>query len=347
MLYFVSVKLALGYLLFSFLSALGILQLVATRYRLRGLAFLDHAQHGAKGYALAALLIVCGALLFFAGQWHAILTPGPAGSELAFLFGLSATGALAVTCIVTSIVQKRRPGFLTQAITDQGETVTVGRGTGRLYLPHNLNAPAPAVVLVPGLNNNEGDLTILAHQMAEEGFAALVICLDRGSCLYPEVLTIVPAAISMLSKRPEIDEQRLGIVGHGLGGDLAIRAASTDKQIKAVAALAPVLVEVQPSLDLLREMPYLEALRWARDRSRANLRAALNALEYGSRIAPRSFLLLYGAEDRLVSRTPTEAWQAQQATSMRLEVIEGVGHFDLVKHPVAVRVLIQWLREHL
>ncbi|MGC8788150.1 MAG: alpha/beta hydrolase, partial [Anaerolineae bacterium] len=243
MLYFVSVRLALGYLLFSFLSALGVLQFVATRYHLRGLAFLDDAWRGTKGYALSALLCACGALLFFAGQWHAILTPGPAGSELALLFGFSAVSALVVTCIIAPVIQKRHHGFLAQAVAGESETVAIGRGTGRLYLPANLTTPVPAVVLMPGLNSGENYITALAHRIAEGGLVALVICVDRESCSYPEILAIVPAAISALSKRPEVDPQRLGIVGHDLGGDLAIRAASTDKQIKAVVALAPVLVD--------------------------------------------------------------------------------------------------------
>lgn len=344
MLYFVSVQLALGYLLFSFLSALGVLQFVATRYRLRGLAFLDGAQYGMKGYALSALLCACGALLFFAGQWDAILTPGPAGSELALLFGFSAVSALAVTCIVASIVQQKR-SLSAQAIADRGQIVAFGRGTGRLYLPANLFAPVPGVVIVPGLDGGDRYVVTLAHRLAEEGLAALVICHDRESCSYPEVLAIVPGAISMLSKRPEIDPQRLGIVGHDLGGDLAIRAASMDKQIKAVVALAPVMVDVAPSLDLLSEMPYLQALRWTRDRGRVSLRAELNAIACVTKLAPRPLLLLYGASDRIVSRMPAEDWKAQQGAS--LEVIEGAGHFDVITHPAALQALIQWLKEHL
>ncbi|MGB9880841.1 MAG: hypothetical protein ACPLRM_08775, partial [Anaerolineae bacterium] len=86
-------------------------------------------------------------------------------------------------------------------------------------------------------------------------------------------------------------------------------------------------------------------LRWVRDRTRASLRAELNAIAYGPKLAPRPLLLLYGAEDRLVNKTPAEAWQAQQVAS--LEVIEGAGHFDIVTHSVASQVLIQWLKEHL
>nr|MBC7244054.1 acetylxylan esterase [Chloroflexota bacterium] len=347
MLYFVSVGLALGYVLFSFLSALGVLQFVAARYRLSGLALLDYAENHTKGYALATLLIACGVLVFFGGQWRAILTPGPAGSELALLFGMSAVCALAFTLILASLSQQLRRGRSTPSSDDMGKTLAVGRGTGRLYLPPNLTTPVPAVALVPGLRSKKSSLILLARRMAQEGLAALVICPDEEVCTYPEVLSIVPAAISELSKQPEIDPQRLGALGHDLGGDLIIRAASMDKHIKALAALAPVLVAVPPSLDLLREMTYPQAMRWVRDREQAILRAELDAIAYVTKIAPRPLLLLYGTEDRVVSRAPVESWEAQQVTSMYVEVLEGIGHFDLVENPMATRTVIQWFKEHL
>lgn len=347
MLYFVSVRLALGYLSFSFLSALGILQFVAARYRLSGLALLDYRENRTKGYALAALLIACGVLIFFVGQWQAILTPGPAGSELALLFGLSTVCASVVALAAATFSQGLRRRSTTLSRGEEGKIVPVGRGTGRLYLPANLTVPVPAVVLVSGLLGYQSSLLPLARRMSQEGLAALVICPGEELCTYPEVLTLVPAAMSELSKQPEIDQQRLGALGHDLGADLVIRAASMDKQIKGVAALAPVLVDMPPSLDLLREMTYPQAMRWTRDRKRAILRTELHAVAYGTKLAPHPFLLLYGAEDRVVSRAPTEAWKAQQTASMHMEIITDTGHFDLVEHPMVSRTVIQWFKENL
>jgi hypothetical protein len=347
-LYFVYEELALGYLLFSFLSALGVLQWVAARYRLAGLAFLNYAQRRTWGYALGTFLIAGSTIWFFGSQWAKILTPGPAGSELSLLFGAGAVSALAVTITVASLLQRLRKGAPPQGRADRSQTVAVGRATtGRLYLPPDPTAPMPAVCLVPGLGVGEESMDILARHLVEQRLVALVIAPDDEFASYPETLAILPAATSLLSKRPDVDPHRLGALGYDLGGDLVIRAASADKQLKAVAALAPVLGDPPVGLDLMSEMPFAQALRWARDRTRAKLQMGLNAFEYRTKIAPRPFLLLYGTEDRLVTRSPLQVWDAPEKPWITHQVIQGAGHLDLLDHPTTLHTVARWLKEHL
>jgi dienelactone hydrolase len=218
----------------------------------------------------------------------------------------------------------------------------------------------PAVCLAPGLALGlvlgEQSMAALAHRLAQEGMVAFVIHPDEESYAYPGILAVLPAAMAALGKRPDVDPGRLAVLGYDLGGDLVIRAASTCKpsasggdqrEIKAVAALAPVLADVPAGLDLLREMSYFRAMRWARDRKRTSLRKELNAIEYGAKIFPRPFLLLYGEEDRLVADAPLAKWAGQHRDSIDLQVIPGTGHLNLADHPMAVRVIIQWFKEHL
>jgi dienelactone hydrolase len=212
-------------------------------------------------------------------------------------------------------------------------------------------------------------MAILARRLAAEGVVALVVNPDEQSYAYPAILATLPAAVAVLRERPEVDPNRIGALGEDLGGDLVIRAASTSKEIKAVAALAPILTNVPPGLGLLSEMSYLQALRWARDRKRANLCRELNAVEYGARIAPRPFLLLYGGEDHLSGEiaiaTASRAiggtasrhlfGEARLASSdstsfgptCQLQVIPGLGHLNLAAQPTVMQVVSQWLKEHL
>ncbi|WP_081438995.1 alpha/beta hydrolase [Pseudofrankia asymbiotica] len=46
------------------------------------------------------------------------------------------------------------------------------------------------------------------------------------------------AAVDLLAARPEIDEERLAVVGVCLGGGYAVRAAATDPRLRAVAGIA-------------------------------------------------------------------------------------------------------------
>ena len=348
MLYFVYQELALGYLLFSFLSALGVLQWVAARYRLVGLALWDYRERRRWGYAIGTLLIAGSATWFFASQWARILTPGPAGSELSLLFAFGAAGALILTFASAALLHEVRRRATLREKGDGGSVVAIGSATtGRLYLPSSPGAPVPAVCLVPGLGTGERRaLDTLARHLVQQGLAALVIEPDEGLYAYPETLATVPAATSFLSKRPEVDPERLGVLGYDLGADLVMRAASADRQVRTVAALAPILVSPPADLDVLAEMPYPQAFRWTRDRRRAMLRTQLDALAFGARIAPRPFLLLYGAEDKLVSRPPIEEWVRTRG-SVTHQVVQGARHLDLMDHPTTLQTVARWFKERL
>jgi dienelactone hydrolase len=207
-------------------------------------------------------------------------------------------------------------------------------------------------------------LAALARYIVGHGMVALLLTPEQESYTYPEILAMLPAATSWLAKHPEVDTQRIGALGYDLGGDLAIRAASTAKELKAVAAVAPILGESPVGLELLREMPYPMALHWARNHRRASLQNELNAAEYAPKIAPRPLLLLYGAEDGLVVRTLAEAnadtrsvapaeeaeprpQSVEAADSITVRVIPDAGHLNLLDQPETVHAIVRWFQEHL
>lgn len=355
MLYFVYAELALGYVLFSFLSALGILQIVAARHGLSGLALVDYSKRRALGYALGILLVAGSTAAFFGTQWARVLTPGPAGSELTLLFAGSAVCAIGASLAVAATRHRAHSATTAARDDDDSEPVAAGRATGRLYVPANPTSPMPAVCLVPGPDPRcHPALVELARQFVQSQIVALLITPEPGLFTYPEVLAILPAASGLLSKRPDVDPQRIGALGYDLGGDLVIRAASGDKQLSVVAALAPILREPEVGIGLLREMAFPEAWRWARDRERDRLRSGVNALEYAQNIAPRPLLLLYGAKDRLTF-TMTTAEGKQQASlppsfvhdSTTLQILPGIGHLDLMDHPHTRQAVELWFGEYL
>jgi cephalosporin-C deacetylase-like acetyl esterase len=186
----------------------------------------------------------------------------------------------------------------------------------------------------------------LACHLVAQRIVTLVINPDAELYSYPEALATLPAATAYLSKRPEVDPNRLAAAGYDLGADLVIRAASAHKQLCAVAALAPVLRQVTPGLGLLSEMSYVEAWRWLRDERRTGLVAQLSALDYGAKIAPRPLLLLYGADDRL-SACAAPDWDAQGAGWITHQTIQGAGHLDLLDHAATLNTIVHWLKERL
>ena len=132
-------------------------------------------------------------------------------------------------------------------------------------------------------------------------------------------------------------------IGDGVGGDLAIRSASTSKDVRAVVAVSPILIEPSVGLGLMRELTFPQAVRWARDRFRAELVKWLEAGTYAARVPPRPGLVLYGSEDLLADRTPL----LSSDPGLELRTLPGLGHRYLAGHPAVMTIINDWLKEHL
>lgn len=102
MLYFVETYFAINYLILALITSLGTLQIVATRYGLRGLSLVGLPRWRGWGYGLGSALVIGGFAWFFCTTPN-VLSPGPAGSELMLLMGLGMAGALLLTLIWASI----------------------------------------------------------------------------------------------------------------------------------------------------------------------------------------------------------------------------------------------------
>jgi dienelactone hydrolase len=188
----------------------------------------------------------------------------------------------------------------------------------------------------------------LARRLVEAGFAALIVGPDYSSFAYPEILALVPAAVALIRQRPELDASRIGLAGHDLGADLAIRVAGSTADIKAVAAIAPVMTEVPVSLDVFRELTYWPAWQWCHDLSRRRLWQDLDAARFAQRIARGKLLVVYGTEDTLVRSLPEEEWQgAREQGWVDVQAVAQARHFDLLTKAALSRKLVHWFRERL
>lgn len=139
------------------------------------------------------------------------------------------------------------------------EEVTVGREpfvlSGTLDLPRG-SGPFPAVVLVHGSGPQDRDETIAAQRPFKdiaEGLASrgvLVLRYDKRTFQYgarvgkdigidDEVVVDASYALAALRARPELDAQRLFVLGHSLGALLAPEIALRAPPVAGVALLAP------------------------------------------------------------------------------------------------------------
>src|SRR5207253_2527205 len=113
-----------------------------------------------------------------------------------------------------------------------------------LRIPRGVERP-PVVLIVPGLGmvKEHGDFP--QEVVLARGLAAMTVDLpgqgeSRGHFALNQAnaLTIVAAAIAYLEARPDLNTDRLGLIGTSLGAAAAMLTAARDARIKAVVEIA-------------------------------------------------------------------------------------------------------------
>lgn len=122
----------------------------------------------------------------------------------------------------------------------------------RVYTPTQAPAPYPVMVLCHGVNNSKEMMTPLAVELAREGIAAVVFDfggygesyrLGRGEKSVPQLeastLANAQAVFHYLHQYPNIyDPEKMGIVGHSMGGITALQLAEKDSQLRSTLLLS-------------------------------------------------------------------------------------------------------------
>jgi len=284
MLHFFPPGMAQRYFLFGFLAALGTIQLIAARSGWFGLALLGRQQRP-WGYLLGSILLASAYLWFFGTSQALIFRPGLAGSELFSVFGGAVAVAVGLTLGLVSLLHRGR-----HRAEARGELLRADAGGGIVQWPRG-EGGRPAVVLITDLPCGRFPIGPLADALVAQGITVVITELEAdGAVSYPEVVARVPSLVQTLQLDPRLDGDRIALVGVGLGGDLALRAAATDPSIVAVVAIDPILDPHATGLDQLRRLTWWEALRWGRARER--LTQVLEGIDLSSRLANRPALIV-------------------------------------------------------
>lgn len=126
-----------------------------------------------------------------------------------------------------------RPGVRREEVREDGLVATV-------FLPAN-TAPQPAILCVGG--SDGGLWEEQAALLASEGYVALSLAYF-GMEELPKTLANIPleyfeTGIRYLQRRPEVDPDRIGVLGASRGGELALLLGATYPQVRAVVAYVP------------------------------------------------------------------------------------------------------------
>lgn len=147
-----------------------------------------------------------------------------------------------------------------------GETLA-----GTLTMPE-AGTGFPTVVLITGSGANDRDETIWGHKvflvladhLTREGIAVLRVddrgvggsTGDFGSASISDFADDAVAAVDYLMGREEIDPERIGLIGHSLGGDIAPLAANRSPDVGFVVLLAGSGITLAETIHLQTEHIY-------------------------------------------------------------------------------------------
>ena len=134
-----------------------------------------------------------------------------------------------------------------QDVTFPGQGASL---TGHLALPPG-DGPHPAVVVIHEIFGLNEQIRDVADRFAGEGYVALAVDLfadrNRALCmarfmsglllnaLDHQGIRDLRRSLDWLASRPEVAEDRVGVVGFCMGGSFAIAWAATDDRLRAAA----------------------------------------------------------------------------------------------------------------
>ncbi len=113
------------------------------------------------------------------------------------------------------------------------------------YLHGSPNSPLPAVIALHGAGGNVSGMERYASALAAQGFAVYVLhYFDRTgteSADKPTILRNFPLwmktlwdAISLVETQPQVDRERIALLGFSLGAYLSLANSAIDPRVKAV-----------------------------------------------------------------------------------------------------------------
>lgn len=113
------------------------------------------------------------------------------------------------------------------------------------YLPETPDTPLPAVVALHGAGGNGGGMERYASALAAQGFAVYVLhYFDRTGTVSadkPTILRNFPVwmktlwdSISFVETQPQVDRERIALLGFSLGAYLSLANSAIDPRVKVV-----------------------------------------------------------------------------------------------------------------
>ena len=228
-----------------------------------------------------------------------------------------------------------------------------------LYMPADIrphDVPRPAVICLHILDGNVELVQITCSALATRGIPALWFHLpyygersapvvERAVAADPKLFASavsqaiqdVRRSVDVLAARPEIDPQRIGVMGISLGGILAASAAEKEPRIHRAALLLaggdllPVIYQANETRELgsmIRRLPV------ARRAEVEGMIQEADPLRHADRLRARAqtgrVLMVNAADDEVIPRACTKKLAAALGMAERVVWLQGLGHYTAI-----------------
>lgn len=217
------------------------------------------------------------------------------------------------------------------------------------------SGPAPAVLLCHGIGTGRRECLPIALRFAAAGYN--VLCFDfrahgmsdgQFSSVGLHETNDVIGAVQYLKQRPEVDPQRIGVVGFSMGAVATIQAAAQCADIAVVvadSAYASFLEAVRYSFRIVARLPHFPvapiAMHWAKWMVHVDP-SALRPVDVIGRISPRPILVMHGTLDEIVpvrhaytlfkaAEEPKELWIVPGAHHVEARDLDPDGYFERIE----------------
>jgi len=235
---------------------------------------------------------------------------------------------------------------------------------GQVFLPDDCSGVYPAVCLCHGIPavpynpDEKGGYPELAARFCRAGFAALVFNFrgcgpSQGNIDMPGWTRDLEAAVDFLYMLPEVDRNKIYLLGSSGGAAASIYAAAQDKRVAAVATLAcPAEFDFMAAGDtaeslivrfreigIIKDADFPPSVKKWLDGFKD-----VAPIEYVGRISPKPLLLVHGESDDVVPVEHVERLYAKAGRPRKKIVLPGAGH-RLRQEERAVGAVISWLQK--
>ena len=215
-----------------------------------------------------------------------------------------------------------------------------GTRLGGWYIPTPASAaPSPGIALSHGWGRSRAELLPHADLLHRAGFAVLAFDYRHRGESGGDAVTMglrergdLLGALDELAARPEVDAERIGVLGMSMGAVVAILVAAGDPRVRAVVAECPYATNEVIMTQSLRHYYHLPSFpiaplaKWIIERRLGQSLDSVQALAAVTALSPRPLFLIADERDAVLGPQETLRLLRAAGEPKRSWLVPGADH---------------------